>query len=231
MIPIRDQNRSQTTPHITRILIIINVIGFIPLFYSIFFPEDTTVTLFLDSLLMVPNDILQGRNLHTLFTSMFLHADIFHIGGNMLFLYVFGDNVEDAFGHLRYLMFYFICGLVADFAHILSLTTPSELLIPTLGASGAISGVMGAYALMYPKARIRTLILVYFIAVVSVPAIFFLGFWFLLQLLYTWLDIGGGVAYWAHIGGFVAGLIFALILRRRKRKPEPAIPYYVETQF
>lgn len=231
MIPIRDQNRSQTTPHITRILIIINVIGFIPLLYSTFFPEDTTVTLFLDSLLMVPNDILQGKNLHTLFTSMFLHADIFHIGGNMLFLYVFGDNVEDAFGHLRYLMFYLICGLVADFAHIISLTTPSELLIPTLGASGAISGVMGAYALMYPKARIRTLILVYFIAVVSVPAIFFLGFWFLLQVLYTWLDIGGGVAYWAHIGGFVAGMILALILRRRKRKPEPVIPYYVETQF
>ena len=231
MIPIRDQNRSQTTPHITRILIIINVIGFIPLLYSRFFPEETTVTLYLDSLLMVPNDILQGKNLHTLFTSMFLHADIFHIGGNMLFLYVFGDNVEDAFGHLRYLMFYLICGLVADFAHILSLTTPSELLIPTLGASGAISGVMGAYALMYPKARIRTLILIYFIAVVSVPAILFLGFWFLLQLLYTWLEIGGGVAYWAHIGGFVAGMILALILRRRKRKPEPAIPYYVETQF
>jgi membrane associated rhomboid family serine protease len=199
--------------------------------YSTFFPEDTTVTLFLDSLLMVPNDILQAKNLHTLFTSMFLHADIFHIGGNMLFLYVFGDNVEDAFGHLRYLMFYLICGLAADFAHIISLTTPSELLIPTLGASGAISGVMGAYALMYPKARIRTLILVYFIAVVSVPAIFFLGFWFLLQLLYTWMDIGGGVAYWAHIGGFVAGMILALILRRRKRKPKPVIPYYVETQF
>jgi len=205
---------------------------FIPLLYSTFFPEDTTVRQFITSLFMVPADILQTKNLHTLFTSMFLHADIFHIAGNMLFLYVFGDNVEDAFGHFRYLLFYIICGLAADFAHILSLTTPAELAIPTLGASGAISGVMGAYILMYPRARIRTLILAYFIAVVSIPAFFFLGFWFLLQLLYTWVDIAGGVAYWAHIGGFIAGMILALILRRRKRKRlKPAIPYYAETQI
>ena len=234
-IPLRDENRSQTTPHITRILILVNIIVFIPLLYYTFFPEDTTVHLFVQSLYnnftMVPADILQAENLHTLFTSMFLHADIFHIGGNMLFLYIFGDNVEDAFGHFRYLLFYLICGLAADFAHILSLTTPMERIIPTLGASGAISGVMGAYVMMYPRARIRTLILAYFIAVVSVPAVFFLGFWFLLQLLYTWLDIGGGVAYWAHIGGFVAGMVLALIIRRRKRKQlKPAIPYYVETQ-
>ena len=234
-IPLRDENRSQTTPHITRILILVNIIVFIPLLYYTFFPEDTTVHLFVQSLYnnftMVPADILQGKNLHTLLTSMFLHADIFHIGGNMLFLYIFGDNVEDAFGHFRYLLFYLICGLAADFAHILSLTTPMERIIPTLGASGAISGVMGAYVMMYPRARIRTLILPYFIAVVSVPAVFFLGFWFLLQLLYTWLDIGGGVAYWAHIGGFVAGMVLALIIRRRKRKKlKPAIPYYEETQ-
>ncbi|MBE0513319.1 rhomboid family intramembrane serine protease [Candidatus Bathyarchaeota archaeon] len=230
-IPIRDENRSQTTPHITRILILVNVIVFIPLLYSTFFPEDTTVRLFVESLFMVPADTLQAKNLHTLFTSMFLHADIFHIGGNMLFLYIFGDNVEDAFGHFRYFLFYLVCGLAADFAHILSLTTPMELAVPTLGASGAISGVMGAYILMYPRARIRTLILAYFIAVVSVPAVFFLGFWFLLQLLYTWVDIGGGVAYWAHIGGFVAGMVLALILRRRKRKQlKPVIPYYAETQ-
>jgi len=193
-IPLRDENRSQTTPHITRILILVNIIVFIPLLYSTFFPRDPTVRQFVESLLMVPADILQAKNLHTLFTSMFLHADIFHIGGNLLFLYIFGDNVEDAFGHFRYLLFYFICGLAADFVHILSLTTPMELAIPVLGASGAISGVMGAYVMMYPRARIRTLILAYFIAVVSVPAVLFLGFWFLLQLLYTWLDIGGGVA-------------------------------------
>jgi len=230
LIPLRDENRSQTTPHITRILIIVNIIVFVPLLYFAFFPEDTTLHQFeslYDSLTMVPADILKGRNLHTLLTSMFLHANIPHIVGNMLFLYIFGDNVEDAFGHFRYLLFYLICGLAADFVHILSLTTPTELSIPTLGASGAISGVMGAYILLYPRARIRTLVLAYFIAVVSVPAVFFLGFWFLLQLLYTWVDVGGGVAYWAHIGGFVSGMVLALILRRRKKKqPEPIIPYY-----
>ena len=221
LIPIRDENRSQTTPHITRILILVNIIVFLPLLYSTFFPEDTTVSLFVESLYnnftMVPADILQRKNLYTLFTSMFLHADIFHIGGNMLFLYIFGDNVEDAFGHFRYLLFYFICGLAADFVHILSLTTSTELATPTLGASGAISGVMGAYITMYPRARIRTLILAYFIAVVSVPAVFFLGFWFLLQLLYTWLDIGGGVAYWAHIGGFIAGMLLGVTVRRKRK--------------
>ncbi len=232
-IPIRDENRSLTTPHITRILIIVNIIAFIPALYSTFFPEDTTTYLFVDSLYdnftMVPNDILQAEKLYTLITSMFLHADIFHLGGNMLFLYIFGDNVEDAFGHFPYLLFYLICGLVADFAHILSLTTSTELLRPTLGASGAISGVMGAYILMYPRARIRTLALAFFVAVVSVPAFFFLGFWFLLQLINIWLDIGGGVAYWAHVGGFVAGMVLALIVRRRKKRVKPVTPYYVET--
>jgi membrane associated rhomboid family serine protease len=234
-IPIRDENRSQTPPHITRILIIINVIVFILLLYFAFFTEDITVRQFkslYNSLSMVPADILQAKNLHTLFTSMFLHADIFHLGGNMLFLYIFGDNVEDAFGHSCYLLFYFICGLAADFVHILSLTTPGELVIPTLGASGAISGVMGAYIMLYPRARIQTLVLAYIITVVSVPAVFFLGFWFLLQLLYTWLDVGGNVAYWAHIGGFVAGMVLALIIRRRKRtKLKPVPPYYVEAQI
>lgn len=174
------------------------------------------MNLFLNSLLMVPADILQAKNLHTLLTSMFLHADIFHIGGNMLFLYIFGDNVEDAFGHLRYLLFYLICGFVADFAHILSLKTPAELLIPTLGASGAISGILGAYIVMYPRARIQTLILAYFITIISIPAVFFLGFWFLLQLLYMSLGIGGGVAYWAHIGGFVAGMILVFVFKRKR---------------
>lgn len=225
MIPIRDENRSKTTPHITRILIIVNIIIFIPiLYYTLAYyailPVNSTILQFTDSLYynfsMVPADILQGKNLHTLITSMFLHADVFHIGGNMLFLYIFGDNVEDAFGHFRFLLFYFICGVIADFAHILSLTTPSELLIPTLGASGAISGVLGSYIVMYPKAKVLTLLLFRFIYVVPIPAVIFLGFWFLLQLLYTALDMGGGVAYWAHIGGFIAGVALVFIFRKRK---------------
>jgi len=221
LFPLRDENRSERTPHVTRVLIILNIIVFLPFLYSTLFPEDKGMLLFTSSLFysftMIPANILQARNLYTLLTSMFLHADIFHIGGNMLFLYIFGDNVEDAFGHLPYLLFYFICGLAADFAHILSLTTPMELIIPTLGASGAISGVLGAYIVMYPRARILTLLLFRFIYIVRIPAVFFLGFWFLLQLLYTSVGIGGGVAYWAHIGGFVTGMIIAFVFKRVKR--------------
>lgn len=218
MIPIRDENRSKTIPHMTRILILINIIFFIPRLYTSLFPQNITMRLFVASLYgnftMLPADILQGKNMYTLFTSMFIHADILHIGGNMLFLYVFGDNVEDAFGHFRYLLFYFLCGVIADFAHILSLTSPPQLYLPTLGASGAISGVMGAYIVMYPRARIQTLIFGYFIALVRVPAVFFLGFWFLLQLLFSSFDIGGNVAYWAHIGGFVAGMILVFVFKK-----------------
>jgi len=149
---------------------------------------------------------------------MFLHVDIFHIGGNMLFLYIFGDNVEDAFGHVRYLLFYLGCGLAADLAHILSLASPSELAIPTLGASGAISGVLGAYIVMYPKAKILTLVPIRFIWIIPIPAAIFLGSWFLLQLLYTSLNIAGGVAYWAHIGGFIVGVIIVLVSKRARLK-------------
>lgn len=234
MIPIRDANRSKTTPHITRILIVVNILAFIPLLLYTFFSEDTSVNLFANwiynNFTMVPAEILQGENLHTLFTSLFLHADIFHIGGNMLYLYIFGDNIEDFLGHLRFLLFYLVCGLVADLAHILSIASTAGLQVPTLGASGAISGVMGAYILLYPRARIETLVLTFVITVVSIPAVFFLGFWFILQLLYTWLGMGGNVAYWAHIGGFVAGMILGLIAKS-KRKPKPEIPYYTEIRI
>lgn len=208
-----DENRSRTTPYVTRILIVINIIAFIPMLYWVFRPEDASASLFVESIYnnfcMVPADILQGRNLFTLFTSMFLHADIFHIGGNMLYFYIFGDNVEDAFGHVKYLLFYLVAGLMAGFTHILSVVLASgDLTVATLGASGAISGVMGAYCLIYPRAQIRTW--VYF-NIVRIPAMIYIGFWFLLQLLYTWLDAGGGVAYWAHIGGFVFGAAIALV--------------------
>lgn len=227
MFPIRDENRSRTTPHITRILIIINIIFFLPQLYSTLLPTDPNAAAFVNSLykdfMMVPGKILQGQNLYTLFTSMFLHADIFHIGGNMLFLYVFGDNVEDAMGHVRFLLFYLVTGVIADVVHILSITSPPALYIPTLGASGAISGVLGAYIVMFPRARIQTLIVAYLITIVRIPAMFFLGFWFLLQLLYSWLDVGGGVAYWAHIGGFVAGLLLVFLFRQRRSSSERGV--------
>jgi membrane associated rhomboid family serine protease len=178
---------------------------------------------------MTPADILEGKNLHTIFTSMFLHSGILHIAGNMLFLYVFGDNVEDAFGHGKYTIFYFLCGIAAAATHILSLlinpptflpTTSDALTTSVVGASGAISGVLGAYLVLYPKARVLTLVIFFWIYLLPIPAVLFLGFWFVMQWLYAVFNIGGNVAYWAHIGGFIAGMIMTPILKKRKRKPQ-----------
>jgi hypothetical protein len=136
----------------------------------------------------------------------------------MLYLYVFGDNIEDAFGHGRYSIFYFLCGLVASLVHILTTLDPT---VPTIGASGAISGVLGAYLVLYPRARILTLVLTFWIALARIPAVFFLVFWFVFQLFYGTItlafEIPSGTAYWAHIGGFVAGMVLALTVRRRRK--------------
>lgn len=182
--------------------------------YAAFYPENTSANLFVESIYnnfsMVPADILQGKNLFTLLTCMFLHADIFHIAGNMIFFYIFGDNVEDAFGHWKYLVFYLVAGLVANLIYIMvtALSAPADLTVPLIGASGAISGVLGAYGMLYPWSRIRTWVV---IRIISVPAIIFLGSWFLLQLVYMVLDMSGGVAYWAHIGGFLFGAVVAVV--------------------
>lgn len=177
---------------------------------------------------MVPAEILRGQKLYTLLTSMFMHdpsaldAGLIHLLGNMLFLYIFGDNVEDTFGHFRYLLFYLVCGLTAAFAHIASvlyLAYPADLEVGVVGASGAISGVLGAYAVLYPRARILTFI---FYFILPIPAIIFLGFWFLMQGFYGIFDISGGVAYWAHIGGFVAGVAIALAFGLKLKKAREA---------
>jgi len=233
LIPLRDENRSQTTPHITRILLIVNVIFFFVAILPDLLSDNWLAALFgysssLDTAIstygMVPYSVLRGQRLYTLFTSMFLHADILHLGGNMLFLYVFGDNVEDAFGHERYLVFYFLSGIFADIAFLWTQLFSGDaeaLLIPTIGASGAIAGVLGAYIILYPRARILTLVLIGWIYIAPIPAVFFLGFWFVYQLLYSMLTLGveaaTGIAYWAHIGGFVAGIFFGLIWRGRRR--------------
>jgi len=178
---------------------------------------------------LVPNSIIHGRNISTFFTSMFLHADLLHLGGNMLFLYIFGDNVEDTFGHGRYLLFYLLAGIVASMVHIATVlysvqvlhSVPSGVLtVPAIGASGAIAGVLGAYLLLYPRARVLTLVFLGWIWIVPIPAVFFLGFWFVYQLLYGMLtlELPLEVAYWAHIGGFAAGLFFGAIWRGRRRK-------------
>jgi len=177
---------------------------------------------------MIPNQIMRGRQWYTLFTSMFLHGGIIHLGGNMLYLYILGDNIEYAFGRGRYLIFYIFCGIAASVAHILSINTANGWLIPAVGASGAISGVLGAYLLLYPKARILSLVLVYWVYIVRIPAVFFLGFWFIFQFLEGIMTLGlgmpSGVAYWAHIGGFVVGLALAPILKKRRPSPVPKEP-------
>ena len=151
---------------------------------------------------------------NTLVTSMFLHGGWFHLLGNMLFLWVFGDNVEDVMGPLRFLLFYVLCGLGAAAAQIV--TDPGSL-VPMVGASGAIGGVMGAYAILFPRARVHLLlILVVYVTTVSVPAILMLAYWFVLQLVSGVGALGasgGGVAFWAHVGGFVAGVALVFVFR------------------
>jgi membrane associated rhomboid family serine protease len=167
---------------------------------------------------LVPALILNGDQIYTFFTSMFLHADLIHLGGNMLFLYVFGDNVEDTFGHVRYLLFYLVSGIGASSLHIYAALSLGGSAIPTIGASGAIAGVLGAYFVLFPRSKILTLVFLFWITIVAIPAVVFLGLWFVYQFLYGSIGAGGGVAYWAHVGGFVTGIVFGVAWRGRRRK-------------
>ena len=226
MLPLKDINKSLTTPHVNRLILVVNIIIF-----TLFWLSSQNILLdqkFAENMwgtnnspgvfVMVPGEIIHGQRLFTLFTSMFMHAGWFHLLGNMLFLYVFGDNIEDAFGHVGYLVFYIISGLVAALAYIVSiLLVPAigDLAAGLVGASGAISGVLGAYIALYPKTRIISLV---FYVILPVPAIIFLGFWFIMQWFYGFFDMSGGVAYWAHIGGFIAGMILALAFGLKRKK-------------
>ena len=221
MLPIRDRNPARTIPYVTYALIGLNVVVFL-------FELSMDMAGSLDSLIydwgMTPRDILAGSNLITLLTSMFLHGGITHIFSNMLYLYIFGNNIEDAMGHGKYLVFYLFCGLCASFLQILLTTNPG---IPNIGASGAIAGVLGAYLVLFPRARVDTLVFVIFIITwVTLPAAALLAFWFVLQLFSGFLSIvaitGTGVAYFAHVGGFVAGALIAIPLRGRVARPPEA---------
>ena len=239
MLPLKDLNKSQTTPHVNRILILVNVIVFMVYWLSRanIFLDVAFAYNFEQNFTMVPEEIVNGQRLYTLFTSMFMHdpsslyGGVIHLFGNMLFLYIFGDNVEDIFGHVGYLVFYIVSGLIAAFTHIVSLffapfigslvgiPNSLNLTIGVVGASGAISGVLGAYIVLYPKARIIALV---FYLIIPVPAIIFLGVWFVLQFFYGFFDISGGVAYWAHIGGFVAGMVLALVFGLKRKRARDA---------
>jgi rhomboid family protein len=153
----------------------------------------------------VPKSVLSG-NIASVITSMFMHGGYLHIIGNMLFLFVFGDNLEDRFGRTRYLLMYIGWGFAAALVHSLYAVSAGDGDIPAVGASGAISGVMGAYLVMFPRARVLTLIFAFFITTVRIPAIAFIPFWFILQVIYALIGVPGGVAYLAHISGFIVGL-------------------------
>ncbi len=213
MIPLRDVIPSRTTPWITLVLIGLNVVVFV--FELTLSSRDQTRLFFQYGL--VPAHFTWT----TAVSSMFLHGGWLHIGGNMLSLWIFGDNVEDRLGHGRFLVFYLLVGLVATLAQ--TLADPQSAL-PLVGASGAIAGVMGAYFVLFPTSRVLVLVfLIFFVDVVEIPALLYLGFWFLLQIVGGAGRIGetggsGGVAFWAHVGGFLAGLSGVWLFRRRDRQ-------------
>lgn len=246
MIPLRDENPTSTRPWITYLLVALNVILFI---YS----QTPEGVRFMISGMMIPKEIVTGssalRQIHTdhqilsshpftpvwltIFSAMFLHASWLHLGGNMLYLWIFGNNIEDNIGHIRYLLFYLLCGIGATVAQIYS--DPGST-VPNLGASGAIAGVLGAYLLIYAGARVLTLIIIPpFLRTLYLPAWLVLGFWFVLQIFQNLASKsqaghidGGGVAYMAHIGGFITGAILIFILGGRRK---PSRPRYYDEAF
>jgi hypothetical protein len=218
MIPIRDQIPTRSVPVVNYLLIAANIVVFLFQWLAGSNP-DAAIWQFA----LVPSQVTAGLDagdVIRVFTSMFMHGGIAHIAGNMLYLWIFGDNVEDAMGRGKYLLFYLFGGVVASLAHIL--TNPGSE-VPTVGASGAIAAVLGAYLVLYPKSRVQTIIpLGFFMRITLLPASVVLGLWFVLQLFSGFLSLGGpdvgGVAFWAHIGGFVAGVALALLLASRRRQ-------------
>ncbi|MCS7250427.1 MAG: rhomboid family intramembrane serine protease [candidate division WOR-3 bacterium] len=210
MIPLKDDIPSLKRPIFVYFIVIINIL--------IFLYEMSLGVYLRDFILeygIIPISIIQGERLHTLITGMFLHGNFVHILGNMLYLWVFGDNVEDILGHFWFLIMYILSGLAGSFLHILRNVYSQT---PMIGASGAISGVLGAYLVLFPNARILTLIPIgFFLRIALVPAFLFLGIWILLQFLYSSIGVPG-VAWSAHIGGFFIGLIIGLFFRKKKRR-------------
>lgn len=223
MFPLRDNMPRSRFPFITLTLMAANISVFI--YQVLLNPYALEHFVYLNG--MVPYRVtafLSGRApvdlaLAPLFTSMFLHGGWMHLIGNMWFLWIFGDNIEDNFGHLNYLLFYVLCGLLASLTHWIA---GPQSRIPSVGASGAIAGIMGAYMLLFPKARVLTLIPFVFIFTVELPALVMLLYWFVIQFFSGVAAVGQsqqgqGIAFWAHIGGFVAGLALCLLFRDQRR--------------
>jgi membrane associated rhomboid family serine protease len=211
MIPLKDDIPSYKAPIVTVGLISLNCLVF---FYLLSWGKEFQYAVIKWG--AIPFEITHGQELTpnlafsiplSLFSSMFMHGGFLHLAGNMLYLWIFGDNVEDKLGHVKFFIFYILCGLAAALTHIF--TSPQSQ-VPMIGASGAIAGVLGAYMIRFPGAKILTFIFFgFFIRVIRIPALFVLGFWFILQLLYglpSLGSVGGGVAWFAHVGGFLAGI-------------------------
>jgi membrane associated rhomboid family serine protease len=222
MIPLRDENPTTLTPVVTVTLIVLNCLVFL---YQVSLGEAQEH--FVLSYAAVPAELFhtgavigapQVPAAVTVLTSMFLHGGFLHLGGNMLYLWIFGNNIEDVMGHGRFVVFYLLAGVAAVFAH--AVTAP-ESTVPMVGASGAISGVLGAYLLLFPTARVLVLIpLGFFTRLVTVPAVVVLGFWIVVQILngaFSLAGPGGGVAWFAHVGGFIAGLGLVKVFQQHKR--------------
>jgi membrane associated rhomboid family serine protease len=215
MIPLRDVIKSRTTPFVTYVLIAINAAVF---FYQ--FSLGEAAETFIKTWGLVPVTFSWTG----VVTSMFMHGGLLHFGGNMLYLWIFGDNVEDRMGHPRFLAFYLLCGTAAALAQT---WTDPQSFVPMVGASGAIAGVMGAYIVLYPRSKIVTLLpIFFFIQLIEVPAIYFLGIWFVMQFVNGLGSLAaasqggslGGIAFWAHTAGFAAGAVGVFLFRRPERQ-------------
>ena len=221
MIPLRDYNPTRRPSLLTWGLILINFAVYLYLAQNPVMDENAIARY-----AVIPADITAGRHLGTLITSMFLHANLLHVGGNMLFLWIFGNNVEDRIGEIKFIIIYFAAGIAGS---LLQIAINPASTVPMLGASGAISGLLAAYVLYFPRARVLTFIFPFFF--VTLTAYIFIGYWIALNALQAFLNIGvsgGGVAFFAHIGGFVSGLVLALLLRPRDHPdPHPGYPGYV----
>jgi membrane associated rhomboid family serine protease len=219
MIPLKDENPTYITPFVVYALIAINIVVFL---HQISLGGDLGG--FFQLYAVIPRELSASfagepssqpvPEIATLITSQFLHGGLMHIGGNMLFLWIFGNNIEEDLGHFKFLFFYLTCGVLAGLTHWFF---GMQSGVPTVGASGAIAGVMGAYIIKYPKAKILTLIpLVFIFTTVRIPAVFFLGFWFVQQAISSFASLGmpeaAGVAYWAHAGGFIFGALLGPLL-------------------
>jgi len=217
MIPLTDDVPRETFPYVTLAIIIINTMVFV---YELALGY-RGMTRFIYSVAVIPYEITHFTDIGaralvapplTLITAMFVHGGFFHLAGNMLFLWIFGDNIEDSLGHVKFMLFYLLTGLIASSAHVLAVPDST---LPMIGASGAIAGVLGAYFVLFPRANVKTLIFLFVIVtVVRVPAVYFLGIWFVFQILSS--NSGAGIAWYAHIGGFVAGAVLIKFLVRRK---------------